>query len=235
MDRFISKQAKAAVVSTMQNLTRSAGFKTRSQTHFASREGFWFDFDSTYLDSRSKQFPEGQARVMVRLRAKPIESDEILWRICQMENDLARHSVDPIFGLDVVPSLEFARQVFPIQVPSDAPHVCAEVLEFAVDGFGSFMARIGNASGGFYRFVVGLDPTTVAGDELLFPIAFIYLGECLAALQFLEHRGRHSGRLGHLSRGRALGDYLADFCMAGCDVTGQPSAGAEPSSGARLS
>ena len=227
MDRVTSKQTKASVIATMRQLARSAGFRTRSQTHYTTRGDFLLSFHANYIDAATEEYAKGEVRLLVRLWVKTIESDQVLWRICQMTDELDKHSVDPLLGLDVVQSVRIAKRAFRIAAPDDVPLACQNIVDFASNNFASFLASIGNSLEGFYRYVVGLDPKLVWRDEVVFPIAYIQLGDYRAALFHLDNdthdnratqlvgfTGRNRGELAYRSKGRCFGDYLAEYCQA---------------------
>jgi len=214
MDRVESKQAKAAMVTTMRQLARSNGFRTRSQFHYSIHKEFLLYFCADYLDSATVEYAKGDARLIVNINIKASESDRVLWRICQMADELDKHSIDPIFGLDVVPGVQIAEQTFRVAALDDTGVVCQDAVDFATTNFTSFLDSLGNSLEGFYRYVIGLDPKNVWRDEVVFPIAYIQLGDYRAALSYLNKVGCHTGQLLYLSKNRFCGDYLADYCRA---------------------
>ena len=224
MDRATSKLVKADADASLRRLGKVAGFKTRSKIQYAVRDGFLLVLNANYSDIATGKFERGDAQLFVRLQVKPVEADEALRRICQMDDGLEPHSVDPILGLDVVRSLKVAERVFPVESLDAVPAVCQEVVDFAVAGFDGFLAEIGGTPEGFYRHVLTRDPTKIWGDELLFPIAYIQLGQYSAALQYINDRGRVRlpEALNYRSKGRSFGDWLTQYCTD--RINGQPQA-----------
>jgi len=198
----------------MRKLAREAGFRTRSQAHYTIRDGFMVDFSTTYFDSATAERGQRESGLYVVLSAKTVESDQVLWRICQMTDELDKHSVDTIFGIDVVQAVQFAVQTFPIESPDDVARVCQQVVGFAIAGFASFLDSVGNSLDGFYRYVLGLDPESLWYREVNFPIAYIQLGDYQAALEYLKLIRNNPGILAHSSKGRPLSEYLAEYCQA---------------------
>jgi len=145
---------------------------------------------------------------------KTVESDQVLWRICQMTDELDQYSVDPILGGHVVQSVDVAERTFPIGSLDDVARVCQQVVGFAIAGFASFLDSVGTSLDGFYRYVLGLDPSCLWYSEIIFPIAYIQLGDYRAALEYLNLVGHNAGALNHLAKRRSMGYHLAEYCKA---------------------
>ena len=233
MDRATSKLAKANAAAVMRQLAKTAGFKTRSQTQYSVRGGFLLDFMASFLVAETDDFKRGEARLSVSLQVKPVDADAVLWRICQMDDGLEPHSVDPLNGLDVVRSLRAAERVFPVESLDAVPAVCQEVVDFAVAGFDEFLAEIGGTPEGFCRHVAALYPEKFWGSQLLYPIAYIQLGQYSAALQYMESlHPIDKGQLNYRSKGRSFGDWLTQYCTARINQQPQAMPRGEPTLGA---
>ncbi|MCL1907695.1 MAG: hypothetical protein FWG08_07310 [Propionibacteriaceae bacterium] len=217
MDKESSKLAKKQAATTMRELAKQHGYKTRDGEQWQIRGEFFLNFSTLYSDSASKEPRKRDCGLDLIQVIKTDESDHLLWEIFGISDKLKQYSTDRLRGWDAVQGPLLHDQWFPIEDIDQVETVCLDILHTVEGKFQEFLTGIEYSVQAYYEYVLS-DRPPISQDQYLVPICYIQLGRIQELLDFLDtHEGQRMMGEGPVDipqsmAGQRVGDRFREYC-----------------------